>query len=391
MKIAGGSLRAFELPLRRPLCTGAGTIWSRTGVLLFLKTDTGNVGVGEASPLPFFGMESLEVARETLEKLLPALRGIHLDHLDEEAWSLLPDADVTPSAAAASVTALGDLAAQAQGMPLASWLVRRRRASAHSESGDTSACSGQRSTSARSEVETHALLTESEPQACAQEACRRIAEGFRALKLKFSVGDAERDFARATAVRAAVGPAVLLRGDANGAWSMQEAKVRLAALAPLVFEYVEQPLPADALEDSAALRARSRVPIAADEAATTPARARRIIELRAADVLIVKPQAAGGFLRADEIVTAARAAGLHVVASHLLESAVGFTAALHWAASWPGEGSISGLGTVECSVDDVAALPVSERGILRLSGKPGLGIGGLRDRFSASQSGSDFS
>ena len=53
------------------------------------------------------------------------------------------------------------------------------------------------------------------------------------------VGD---DAGRVAAARAAAGPEVALRLDANGAWSVEEAVRAIDALAPAGLELVEEPV-----------------------------------------------------------------------------------------------------------------------------------------------------
>ena len=66
----------------------------------------------------------------------------------------------------------------------------------------------------------------------------RRAAGSACLKVKVGVGD---DAGRLAAVRAAAGPHVALRLDANGAWSVSEAVAAIGALDPVGLELVEEP------------------------------------------------------------------------------------------------------------------------------------------------------
>ena len=60
------------------------------------------------------------------------------------------------------------------------------------------------------------------------------------MKVKVGIGD---DAGRLAAVRAAVGPDVLIRVDANGAWQTpEEALANLRALAPVGLELCEEPV-----------------------------------------------------------------------------------------------------------------------------------------------------
>ena len=76
--------------------------------------------------------------------------------------------------------------------------------------------------------------------AAAAAAARRRATGFRCVKVKVGIGD---DAGRLAAVRAAVGPDVGIRVDANGAWGTpEEALANLRALAPVGLELCEEPV-----------------------------------------------------------------------------------------------------------------------------------------------------
>ena len=59
------------------------------------------------------------------------------------------------------------------------------------------------------------------------------------MKLKVGIGD---DAGRVAAVRAAVGPEMALRLDANGAWSVEEAVRAIDTLSPAGLELVEEPV-----------------------------------------------------------------------------------------------------------------------------------------------------
>ena len=101
-------------------------------------------------------------------------------------------------------------------------------------------------------------MTAPAQRAAAAEAARN---GFRCVKVKVGVGD---DAGRLAAVRAAVGPEVGIRVDANGAWETPEyALANLRALEPVGLELCEEPV--HGVEALRAVRAGTKVPIAMDE------------------------------------------------------------------------------------------------------------------------------
>ncbi len=161
--------------------------------------------------------------------------------------------------------------------------------------------------------------------------------------------------ARLEAVRDALGPHGRIRVDANGAWDVDEAVVRIAALdrAAGGLEYVEQPV-AD-VEDLARVRRRVDVPVAADESIRRAEDPYRVRDLEAADVAVLKVQPLGGVRACLRI---AEDIGLPVVVSSALETSVGIAAGVALAAALPELPYACGLATVQLLTDDVADAPL---------------------------------
>jgi len=357
VKVARAWLTSFRLPLRVPLTTAHGRIGSREGVLLQLESDAGATGLGTACPLPGFGTEDLERCRAELERLAlrvlscgAATRGAVLD----EAVDLAPAA---PAARAALDGALHDLEARARGVRVADLLAE------------------QLGTEARARVPVSALVVGRRPGEVA--ACGRAlaARGFSCLKLKVGVGSLAQDEERLAALRDAVGSAPRVRLDANGAWKEREAAAALERFAGYGVEFVEQPVAACEVESLARVRARSPVPIAADESACGEAQVLRVLELGAADLIVLKPSAIGGLRVALRIAGWARAAGVGVLVTSLLDASPGVASALHLAAALPGPLPACGLATSGLLADDLAAIPEPLRGELALPRRAGPGRG----------------
>lgn len=232
-------------------------------------------------------------------------------------------------------------------------------------------------------VGVNATLPSLGPDAVAEAARQAIESGFATLKVK---AGAEREtevlVERVAAIRRAVGPDVRLRLDVNGAWDAATAEDRLEAIARFGIEYVEQPLPALDVEGLATLRRRVRVPMAADEAVTSVAAARELVEADAVDALVVKPVRVGGASAAGEIADLAARRGVPVIVSTLFETGIGIAAALSIAAVLPevdrggGDGPDHGLATAGLLEHDLlAASLLVEDG--RMFAPLGPGSGGL--------------
>jgi O-succinylbenzoate synthase len=160
------------------------------------------------------------------------------------------------------------------------------------------------------------------------------------------------DLARVEAVRDALGPSGLVRVDANGAWSVDEAVAAIAALdrAAGGLEYVEQPCAA--VEDLAAVRRKVDVPIAADESIRRAEDPYLVRDLEAADVAVLKVQPLGGVRACLRI---AEDIGLPVVVSSALETSVGLAAGVALAAALPTLDHACGLATRSLLTADVAS------------------------------------
>ncbi|HEY5657486.1 MAG TPA: o-succinylbenzoate synthase [Myxococcota bacterium] len=356
MKLARALLTPLRLVLRRPVVTARERLDGRDGLLLCLEAETGEIGYGEALPLAGFGLEPLERATEAVTAAVRALLTQPWPDLAAALDSAERHTSAAPSARAALDVALHDVFARAQGRSIAALLSAQRGAEPHAD------------------VPVNALIAATDVETAARHARQAVSRGFRALKLKVGCGDVEADVRRAAAVRAAAGPDVELRLDANGAWDEATAVAALERLAPLDIAFVEQPVPADALDALVRVREASPIPIAADESVRDEARARTILERKAADLLVVKPAALGGLRPASRIAARAAAAGVGVVVTGLLDSAVGLAAALHLAAALPDPRRAAGLATDALFETDLAALPRIAAGRRGLPEGPGLGV-----------------
>jgi L-alanine-DL-glutamate epimerase-like enolase superfamily enzyme len=205
-----------------------------------------------------------------------------------------------------------------------------------------------------------------------------VGRGFRTLKLKAGTEGTTAELAeRVRVLRDVLGPQVRLRLDVNGAWDRWTAIERLAAVAGFDVELVEQPIPAGVPAELAALRARSAVPVAADEAVASVAAAEALLVAGAVDALVVKPARVGGLAAARRVGELAYSAGVPVILSTFFETGVGVGGALGVAAALagirpPGVAALDhGLATTDLLEDDLLTVPVLvERGRAESAGGP---------------------
>ncbi|RLM67819.1 mandelate racemase/muconate lactonizing enzyme family protein [Halorubrum sp. Atlit-26R] len=338
-RISAVRRRAFALDLTRPLGTADGDIRRREGFVVTVERGGGDggrsaVGLGEATPLPGW--------TESREACAAAIDEVDVQNGSASAPAAL-DAASTPAARHGVSLALADAAARDAGERLADRLA---------DEADVDATPADA-------VPVNATVGDGSPDETAAEAERAVDAGFDCLKLKVGAREVDADVERVRAVRDAVGDAVALRADANGAWDRETARRALDALAPFDLAYVEQPLSAADLDGLAALREgddrSSGVRIAADESVAARG-VDAVLDAGAADAVVLKPMALGGPDRALAAALRARRAGVDPVVTTTIDAVVARTAAVHVAAAIP-DVSPCGLATGALLDEDLAPDP----------------------------------
>jgi L-alanine-DL-glutamate epimerase-like enolase superfamily enzyme len=231
------------------------------------------------------------------------------------------------------------------------------------------------------------VMSAAEPEPAVQMACRAVAEGFDALKLKTGHGTLADDIEMVAAVRDAVGPDVKLWVDVNGHWIYQQALEAIRALEPYDMWFIEQPLPEWDIDGAARLRGMVATPIYADESARSLADLHAIIRTNAADGLMLKVPKAGGLLKSQQWIAVAQSAGLSVMCGCMAGCGLEAAVYSHLLASsaWASRFAHENLGplhihdvfnTVDVTIKDDLALEVPryEAGYLHVTEGPGIGV-----------------
>jgi O-succinylbenzoate synthase len=186
------------------------------------------------------------------------------------------------------------------------------------------------------------------------------ASGCRTAKVKVAEPGQrlDDDVARVAAVRDALGPGGRVRVDANGGWTLEQARTALRELAAFDLEYVEQPC--RTVAELAAVRKWDMTPVAADESIRRARDPLAVARAGAADIAVLKVAPLGGVRACLEI---AERAGLPVVVSSAVDTSVGLGAGLALAAALPELPYACGLGTrallgADVVADDASCWPV---------------------------------
>ncbi len=262
----------------------------RTSLVVEVRAATGEVGLGEAAPLPGMSPDTLAEAVAGIQALAARVPFVVEPTLAAVA-SLATAVTAAPSARFAIETAMLSVAAASQQRSLAALLT----------------------SDPASEIPCVVVVDD-------EHAARRaVAAGARCLKIKVGPGG---DLERVIAISHAA-PGLELRIDANRAWPRARVRERLWALAELPIAYVEEPC-----HDAHHLLAEPLpCPIALDESLATLAPSELATALAAPPgqlaALVLKPTLLGGFAACLAVAARARSAGITAVITHALEGPIG--------------------------------------------------------------------
>ena len=176
----------------------------------------------------------------------------------------------------------------------------------------------------------------------------KLDQGFRVLKMKVGALDVNEEIDLLAWIRSEYGAGDLeIRLDANGAWSPEEATLRMARFAKFGIHSIEQPIAAGQIESMSELCRNPVIPIALDEeliGVTRMEERRQLIEQIRPDFIILKPGLLGGFSLAEQWIDLAESVGTAWWITSALESSVGLNAISQWTYQL-GVSMPQGLGT----------------------------------------------
>lgn len=256
------------------------------GYLLALTDDIGTTGLGYAHAIPAITSHG-EGVRTALELLAPIVSGRRLDQIA----AIMNDVDrrlaFQHSAKAAIDMALHDLLARRLGVPINVLLGGRVHA----------------------ELPLSRILSIKPPSEMAANAAALAAGGYRQLKLKLS-GDTDLDVDRVAAVRAAVGPDVVLTLDPNQSYHAKQMMAAFSRMEQYDIALIEQPVPAHDWAGLSLLTRSLPTAIEADESAVTVQDVHRLVADRVVDAINLKVTKLGGFRHFMEAVHICEAGGV---------------------------------------------------------------------------------
>jgi muconate cycloisomerase len=286
------------------------SVTAQSYVIVELRLANGVTGIGEAATLggPRWSEESVESIKATIDTYLaPAVIGSMGSGFVAARVRMDEAAKRNNAAKAAIETALFDAVGKTLEVPAVQLL----------------------GGAVRNSIPVLWTLASGDPEQEIEEAESKIAARLHnRFKVKIGAQTPAADMARMRRLASALEGRATLIVDANQAWDETAALRCLPVLAELGVALVEQPLPAWDLTGMGRLRARSLVPLMADECVFSTHEMLDVVRAGAADVVSLKLVKHGGLLATRDVAAVAAAAGIGLYGGCLLESSIGAAAHL---------------------------------------------------------------
>lgn len=287
---------ALDVPKLFPLTISRGT--SGTTRNLFVEVSDGvHTGIGEGAPPTGLPEDFSDTAKTVLQPFFELAQTASV----EDVWAAAHEMGVDAVALAALDSALWDLRAKQQGLPLYELIG-----------------------SPLPTVVTSVTMG-IEPIEVVRERVPKILEvsGGRALKVKLgSPQGRDHDMAIWETARAAAEPfGVVMRADANGGWNREETLMMAEWLALMGCEYIEQPIVKGAEDQLVGLSGQCALPIFLDESIRL---ARDVAEFGGlCDGVNLKLMKSGGITEGIRVLEIARSLGKQTMIGCMCETEVG--------------------------------------------------------------------
>lgn len=314
MKIANIDLKQYELPLTRKLSIKGHTLNKRCGVILTITNSTGQVGYGEAAPLPGLHKESLNEVISELLRLKDDLPG---KEIPENALQ-----NISPAARLAVEMAIFDLSVQQ----------------------DSSFINP-----ANANVPINALLT-NQTENVEAEVAQLIEQGYPAIKLKVARNPVDEDIALIRKIKQIAEDKAILRLDANRGWEIDQAMRFCSEIGPEQIEYIEEPV--KNIADQAEFIDRSNIPIALDETLTQNG-LKHITDIKQIKAFILKPSVLGGLEQTKRFINIAKQNNILSVLSSAFETSIAIRSYLCFAVKMGIANTPMGTDTLKWLSEDV--------------------------------------
>jgi len=298
----------LTIPLKEPFIISLGAQYNAESIIVVIKAGNNIAGYGECSPYMSINGESIDTCFIVGQYLARMLKGKNALDLKDCVQSMDKTIYGNNSIKSAFDMALYDIAAQNANLPLYKFLNGKNNKT----------------------LVTDYTVSLGEAKKMAADAAKYKAEGFPVIKVKLGEGT-YKDAERIHLIREAVGYEIPLRIDANQGWDVKTAIATLRELERYNIQHCEEPIARWDFMRLRKVRKKSPIPIMADESCCDHHDAKRLIQLKACDMLNIKLGKSGGIYDALKIIALAEKAKVKMQIGAFMESRLGMTAFAHLA------------------------------------------------------------
>ena len=306
MKIVKIETEVKYIELKTPFKTALRTATHVEFVRVCVTDENGFVGVGEAPATKAITGEDIE----DILNSIGSVKKLFLGLLPKEALNILHTTKIGSSAKAALDMAFVHLLSQEAKKPLYGYF------------GATEL----------TPLKTDVTISLNEAAVMLNDAKKAYDNAMTILKVK--VG---KDILHAIEVVKQISkelPNAEILVDANQAWSLEDSLIFIKNMDGIEIELIEQPVIAADLEGLKKITQLSHIPILADEAVFSLEDAKKVVELKSADMINIKFMKCGGVTKAIEILEYAREKKVICMLGSMLEGPYSINMALHLALAY---------------------------------------------------------
>ena len=317
----------FSLELKFPFQTSSQIINKRSGFIISLTDNSGNVAFGECSPLQGFSKETIEDVGNILKELRHKLPGLKVDESIASISEFLSAFILAPSLQFAMEEALISL------------MIKQ-----------SSLFVGNNFGILKSEIPVNTVIGFGNVKAILDKIEKKIKLGFNTIKIKVGSKYFEDDYKLVQSIRNIFGNQINIRLDANGKWNKKDCPGYLKELSTFNIQYIEDPV-AD-LNTICELATNSPIAIAIDKPAKTHEDIQKIIFASQIEFIIFKPMVFGGIISSIRLIKEAETKDKKIIISSAFESTVGWNSLVFIAAN-TNHTFAHGLDTLDLFVKDI--------------------------------------
>ncbi len=279
----------FTIKLKKPFKNSNMEVSKRQGFIIKITDDYGNIGYGEASPLP-------GLSTETFNSIIPIVKEIERKIIGSELNS--------------------NLFYLLEGYPSVQFGVSQALHSIFILRGDFKSDINNNST-----ILVNGVVAMTSKKGAVNEAKKLFDDGFGTIKVKVGRDNIEDDIALVKSLYRSLGDDIKYRLDANGKWDVNKTLYIVEQLRDINIEYIEQPV--KSFDELKELSEKSKTPIAVDESIRNTDDVKTLLTESYIKYFVIKPSLMGSITDTINLINMIEKENRNVIISSAFESSIG--------------------------------------------------------------------